>query len=212
MSVTVRDVQAELLGGPRGRRFCMELAEAARPELRNLWLTGAWARPLDPEPLAEALGRSGPLVPAAAPMAAALRRAVETAAYWQPPHDDDLVLLDDGVLAGLEPVAAAAAPAIVGSWWSGALDPESQRLIQWVDDREVPGPDLSDPAAKLARWTSRTRDQEREAASWPRDPSAPFSGPWWSVPALVGLPETTRQPAGAGPVALANLEDSLGWR
>jgi hypothetical protein len=45
----------------------------------------------------------------------------------------------------------------------------------------------------------------------PSDPSANWSGRWWSAPALSQLPSTTRALSGLGAVRLAVVEDRQGW-
>jgi hypothetical protein len=66
-------------------------------------------------------------------------------------------------------------------------------------------------AAALRTWRAEALEDERRAADRPSDPSANFSGHWWSTPALAGLTASTRSVAGLGPVGLVLVEDGMGW-
>ena len=65
---------------------------------------------------------------------------------------------------------------------------------------------------RLTRWRKVTLDDETHAASSrPADPEAPFSGEWWSTPALTPLVSTTRPLPQIGSIQLVWQEDSLGF-
>jgi hypothetical protein len=61
-------------------------------------------------------------------------------------------------------------------------------------------------------WRSDVLESERRAADLPDDPIAPYSGSWWSTPALAGLRRSTRTLGPRGPVGLHLVEDALGWK
>jgi hypothetical protein len=135
-------------------------------------------------------------------------RAVDDAAYWQPPSEADHTLAAPPVREALTPIAELIATSAAARWWDTALERDTQTIVQ----REPGTPDLAGIADKLANWRTRTMDYERQALrDSPPDPAAAYGGHWWSVPALVYVPKTTRTIPGTGPVGLALVEDSLGW-
>ena len=74
------------------------------------------------------------------------------------------------------------------------------------------GPALSGAADRRASWLASTLEDERGAAARPADPAAPFSGHWWSSPAVAGLVTTSRPLPGLPAVGLELVEDHTGWR
>jgi hypothetical protein len=73
------------------------------------------------------------------------------------------------------------------------------------------GPALSGAAGRLAAWVTAEQAEERAAAARPLDPSANYSGHWWSAPAGSGLVSATRALPGLGAVQLIAKEDWPGW-
>jgi hypothetical protein len=143
---------------------------------------------------------------------AGLAEAVDSARYWQEPDETDELLRQRPVLTALGPVAALLSASLAG-WLrpsSAALD--RQCFVQWTDERKLQPPSLTDAAGKLARWKASTIADERQAAERPRDPAAPWSGRWWSTPALSDLVTTTRSITGLGALKLMLVEDSIGWK
>lgn len=141
-------------------------------------------------------------------------KSVSSAMYWQPPHETDVVLTDPEVVAALRPVAATVAAAPAAEWWSTPVDAAALRYTSLFNGDEASLPPLLTGAReRLSRWRDRTLADEADAAAHrPADPAAPYSGHWWSTPALASLVTTTRPLAGLGSVALAWQEDSTGNR
>ncbi|HEY6498311.1 MAG TPA: hypothetical protein VIZ20_02735 [Streptosporangiaceae bacterium] len=147
----------------------------------------------------------------AAALLAALADAVSWATYWQEPDAWDRQLATPAARDALSPVAAAVAAAPAAAWWWTPAALDDQHYVEWIDPRHDHSPALTGAPAKLAAWRRDTLADEDRAAERPADPRAPWSGHWWSTPALSGLPATTRAAAGLGAVALALTEDAMGW-
>jgi hypothetical protein len=147
----------------------------------------------------------------AAALLAALADAVSWATYWQEPDAWDRQLATPAARDALSPVAAAVAAAPAAAWWWTPAALDDQHYVEWIDPRHDHSPSLTGAPAKLAAWRRDTLADEDRAAERPADPRAPWSGHWWSTPALSGLPATTRAAAGLGAVALALTEDAMGW-
>jgi hypothetical protein len=142
----------------------------------------------------------------------ALADAVTCAMYWQEPDDRDRRLADPRVAEQLRPVAEAVSSAPAARWWWWPIDPAIQYevLFDELDGRSPPDrPD--DGRAALLAWRARTLKDESSAADRPDDPRAPYSGSWWSTPALSGLRRSTRGLTSTGPVGLHLVEDAFGW-
>jgi hypothetical protein len=141
-------------------------------------------------------------------------RSVSSAMYWQSPHNEDLVAADPEVVAALRPVADAlvAAPAV--QWWSTPVELASLRYTSRFDGDHPPSPPrLTGARERLRRWRAAVLEEERAAAAErPADPSAQYSGCWWSTPATASVVTTTRRLPGLGSIALAWEEDSFGQR
>jgi len=204
-----------LLAGPRGRRLCWEL----------LTHTGGWGweEPLESAGaarLAEALGvavaRSdfGAFALACEPASffPALADAVAWAMYWQEPDDQDRRLADPRVAEQLRPVAEAVSSAQAARWWWWPMDPANQHEVVFDDPngRSLPDPP-DDGRSALLDWRARTLKDESSAGDRPDDPRAPYSGSWWSTPALSGLRRSTRSLTSTGPVGLHLVEDAFNW-
>lgn len=211
---------ARLLDGPRGRRLCWELVQYAVSEVPEwsrqdrLWsaarhgdlsgVTGDLAAgAADAAELILADQNEGPI------LLTALATVTQLAMYWQEPEPEDIALDDQAVGAALLPVAEALAQAPEAAWWATPVDDGSQQLIEWPGAEP---PVLAGVPAALASWREAEAEDERDAASRPGDPAAPWSGHWWSIPVLARLPQTARSLPGAGPVGLALVEDSPGWQ
>ena len=210
-----------LLSGPRGRALCWAVvlrgdpdAGWLRPQLARFWDAReartallARARAMDLAALAATTGELA--------FFADLADVVGTAAYWQEPHDApiDRVLADAAVRDAMLPVAAAITAAPGARWWGSPAALDRQRYAQFLDEHALDPPRLTGAASMLRGWRSGTiADEERATVERPEDPSAPWSGHWWSTPALSGLPVTTRALPGLGAVRLALVEDGMGWR
>ncbi|XAS68197.1 hypothetical protein V3C33_02370 [Micrococcaceae bacterium Sec5.7] len=166
--------------------------------------------------LTEALGRSDSMAAAASAgdheLLAGLAEAVDAARYWQEPDETDALLVLPSVHAALRPVADELCKTVAASWWSSLMAPDRQCYVQWTDEQKLKPPGLTGAAGNLGRWRDATLADERQAAERPRDPAAPWSGQWWSTPALSDLVTTTRSLGGLGAAKLMFVEDSLGWK
>ncbi|SDO05101.1 hypothetical protein SAMN05660199_01213 [Klenkia soli] len=215
---TVDDRSAQLLAGPRGRRLCLHLAVAG-----SLWPPRGTTDPRDA--LRRAVAGLGGAAPPPELLWAGLVAAVDSGRYWQGPEDADALLADPGTAAVLRPVAdAVAADQRVGWWWED-LDRATQTSISWpgADDAPATAPSTGD-RARARRWSSSlVAEEDRAARGRPADPTAAWSGSWWSAPCLSGLPHTSRTRTasvrvGAAlvspvptPVGLHLVEDEMGW-
>lgn len=205
-----------LLDGPRGRRLCWELLTQT-----DGWAWREPAKSAGAAGLAAALGvavaRSdvGALAGAREPASflAALADAVAWAMYWQEPDDRDRRLADPRVAEQLLPVAQAVSEAVAARWWWWPVDPAIQHEVVFddPDGRYSPPEAPDDEQAALLAWRAHTLKDESSAADRPDDPRAPYSGSWWSTPALCGLRRSTRSLKSTGPVGLHLVEDAFGW-
>jgi hypothetical protein len=143
----------------------------------------------------------------------ALADVVVYARYWQEPDGDDVLAATPVVRAALGRVAAhlAGFPAAVG-WWSESVVRGDQHAVVWDVDapaRTVVG--AGGVAERLASWGDAVRKGEREAAKQTSsDPTASWSGEWWSIPPS-DLTRTTRSLGRLGPAGLWLVEDGMGW-
>jgi hypothetical protein len=223
-----------LLAGPRGRRLCLALMQAAagRYDWPGLtWTDGPDGRRVglfDHAHVQATLARDVAATDLTAltqpeQLLDALMASVDHAVYWQPPDDVDQLLADDQVAGLLAPVAEAVVAAPASQWWAAPVDLDDQHAVSWpgAGPAEHPAPRTSDAHEALDHWRAHTRaDEERAARERPADPAAPYSGSWWSVPVLTGLPVTSRTLLGIAeadgadvpaPVGLVLVEDEMGW-
>jgi hypothetical protein len=203
-----------VLSGPRGRRFCAEIA-CGDPDVGAALLRAAHS------PGDEAARRR--LLDALASSSAArsdvtedrllacLADAVAHARYWQEPDEEDVLLADPDVVRALRPTAAAAAASPTWRWWSSPLDVDNQAHVHWTGRYPTEPPRLTGAADDLQTWRRETVEDERRAHGRPADPAAHHSGSWWSTPALQGLVTTSRALPGLGAAQLLLVEDDLGW-
>ncbi|WZH37000.1 MAG: hypothetical protein PIR02_19980 [Microbacterium enclense] len=218
-----------LLAGPRGRRLCLEilLLSTEDPEVQDAAWAVSWAAhalaenpgtvltfgdgaasftepDVSPADAAAALSRVAIPDLTEAVLDETLAIAVDRAAYWQPPHGEDVL----AATAELRPVLAPVAAAIVDSphtgWWGSPVARDAQARVFWEDERAS----TDAPERIVARWRESQVAEERRFAQESRD--SRLSGSWWSTPA-VGLARSTRRRGAAGPVGLRLVEDSFGW-
>ena len=210
-----------VLSGPRGRRFCWQLACAVRNQALQdrLWLAfHACPDPADDaavERLADLLrqvdpGEIGELTEPA--LLECLADAVAFASYWQEPSEEDRLLADPRVVEALLPVAEAALTSPAAHWWRDPVDLTDQGYVQWLDQARTEPPRLTGAAQAVRAWRDDTLAREESARSWPPDPTANISASWWSTPSLHGLVETSRPRPGLGAVRLLLTEDDCGWQ
>lgn len=207
----------DLLTGPRGRRLCWSLLDL---DGYAGWI-GVWAG-AHPGDLSSLLGELADCV-ARTDLDATVKRASELALlavlaepvgramYWQEPDGVDRTLTDPRVRDVLRPVAEAVTGAPAAQWWPSPVAADRQQYAEWIDEHDF-SPRLAGAAAELAAWQAATARDEESARDRPDDPTAPWTGHWWSAPLLSRLPSTTRSVPGLGAVRLALVEDSLGWR
>ena len=214
-----------LLSGPRGRRLCLELVHAVTGGYG--WPALTWSDGPDGYPI----GRFEPAavralleadVVATDPGAIvrperlldALLASVDQARYWQPPDDADHVLAEPEVAAALLPVAEAVVQAPGASWWTEGMAASDQHVVAWPWEGETAAPSVTGARSGLLQW--RTDTLLDDALDRPADPTAPYSGSWWSTPVFSGVPVTTRARPGVAvdrtaPVGLLLVEDEMGW-
>ncbi|MCJ1708154.1 hypothetical protein [Microbacterium sp. VKM Ac-2923] len=220
-------VPGSLLAGPRGRRLCGEILWGGRDRRdalggvnvfprgsRHLLAhPGAIAGPVpgastfdeaDVATAAAALRRIAPPDLTDAVLEAALAVTVDLAAYWQPPHGEDILLATDEMRPVLEPVARAIAESPLTAWWSSPVDRLTPASVGWEHPAEPEG----NPVGILSRWRADMDADERRFAR--EFAGRDVSGTWWSTPPFA-LPRTTRVRGAGGPVGLTLVEDSLGW-
>lgn len=197
---------ADLLDGPRGRRFLLELVLVASPgSSRVADAVGRLAEgpDIDPDDLARALDDAVLRDPSAEHVVVALEATAESALWWQPPHDEDVLLAHPALRDPLDRLAdraLAAAPV------QALFEPMSDRWV--IETEHWPRVEGERPHAAevLADWAEGVRDEQRAGTG------GPVSGSWWtSVP----WPCTTTTGAplpGLGPLALWAVEDSFGWQ
>lgn len=135
---------------------------------------------------------------------AALGRSVDAARYWQEPDGVDAIAALPEISSALAGVSAAIVASPRADEWNAAHG-GSQWAVEWCAAAES-SPVPSNASTLLAEWVNAQRgDEQRATLDRSRDPYAPITGVWWSVPtALLG----TR---GRGIDALDLVEDSLGW-
>ncbi|GAA5211162.1 hypothetical protein [Microbacterium kyungheense] len=223
-----------LLSGPRGRRLCLEYALAgsvvdttgrgqdaatalywAALALETGAVTlvsfseGGHEPPAPPTvgaaEAAAALDTIEPDAPTEALLREALQRSVDAAKYWQPADGRDVLVAQDELTAPLRRIAGLIATAPAASWWRGPVDLADQWTTPWEGTACA-----VDAGETLAAWRAATlADEARSAAERPSDPTANWSGTWWSVPPHE-LVRTTRSLGPDGPAGLWWVEDSLG--
>ncbi len=85
--------------------------------------------------------------------------------------------------------------------------------MQWLDEPHDEPPRLAGAAEQLTAWREDTLADERRAAiERPADPTARFSGWWWSAPLPSRLVTTTRSvpELGLGALGLAGVPQFVG--
>ena len=218
-----------LLSGWRGRRFLLEYAGAFDLPLAGAVMSagheldptrdttvvsffGTGHREPEPRVTPEAVAsllsglRLPPLDQGTA--LSALAQAVSVARYWQEPDGEDRLAATPVVRAALERVAAHVAGSASVDWWSAPLARADQHAVTWDGRTQASAATV---AERLAWWRAEVVDEERRAQTdRPSDPTAPFSGTWWSAPPS-DLTHTLRGLDGHGPAGLRLVEDDMGW-
>lgn len=235
MNTTSQRAEA-LLQGPRGRRLLLQYATASErlhdPEYREngfsagaslasylldpdrvgsvqLFGDGAAETPfITPEEVAKRLAS----VPLAEVTPALLRdcfaEAVGWARYWQEPDGEDVLCATDELRASLRRVAEHVAASPHTAWWSEPVAERSQWQVEWEDapHHEI----LADPMASLHKERDTIIEEELMAIQErPSDPTANWSGTWWSRPTRE-LPHTSRALFDGSAAGLWLVEDKMG--
>ncbi|WP_454777579.1 hypothetical protein [Georgenia muralis] len=171
-----------------------------------------------PRPSTADVARLLDAVPLSAPgprtLLDALGLAVDFARYWQEPDGEDVLAAAQEVREALARVAHVVAGAAAAAWWTNPVDRSDQWSVTFTDGptpTPTPAPPPETVAERLARWRHGAAAEEARAArERPHDPSASWSGTWWSTPPS-DLRRTTRRLAGLGPAGLWLVEDAGGW-
>jgi hypothetical protein len=173
----------DLLGGPRGRQLCSQLMGCD-------------------------LGRLAETQPPAA-FLDALAATVSAARYWQEPAEVELA--DPDLDRRFLPIAEAVIAAPASQWWSSPIARDDQYEVLFDHPSEGPNPVADrDAHAALVRWRADELADERSATTErPADPTANWTGHWWSAPVAFGLITSTRTIAPTGPIGLSLVEDAL---
>ncbi len=223
------------LSGPRGRRFLFGfalldqtpdspsatlwgLSFSAAPRLETARgqggvLLGPGANEPLPDPSVEDVSAALNDVPLAVvsnwSVIDSLVAAVDSARYWQEPDGTDELLTMPGMRQALERVGEHLAHSPAVSWWGDIAD--EQRRVRFADPSDA---GVSRPPAfeALQLWqTDVIEGEERAFRERPADPTARWSGNWWSKPAW-SLTTSTRELPALGPLGLWLVEDSFGWQ
>lgn len=219
-----------LLNGPRGRRLCLSYLIELAPDIRSavVWTShrldphpgtiirfstdGSSVDNAEPDPTyteadIAALIRQADLTPQTpdavrTAVRDALRDSIDSARYWQEPDGADVLAALPDVRQALARVAEHIAAALPDPIAPAASD---QWAIQWVHPNEST-PIPQHPSALLAAWTREQREAERRASADRRtDPTAGYSGEWWSIPTdLLGTRPRQLD-------ALEFVEDAFTW-
>lgn len=196
-----------LLAAPRGRRMLAELV-GHREVPSWTWSTPRghgstaafgwhegravppWPTPRPPEHLAadlatlvrERLNR----VSDPAAVCHAVAASVDAAMPWQEPDGDNRLLAHPTLVEALRPLAEALCASPVADLLTRPLAVGHQRLPLFPhagDGLTERDPGLAGLTPWAHAWHEHTVDGERNAArTTPEDPSAPYSGEWWSTP------------------------------
>lgn len=199
-----------MLSGPRGRRFCAELACTGRDDAWGAYLAAA-RLPIDHaarQRFVTALRETVVDVDEDT-LLACLADSITCARYWQPPDEEDILLTDPRIVEALRPVADAVLGSPTWRWWTSQLDVHAQAYVQWTGEYGVDPPRLTGAAEGLREWRRETL--EDEARERPDDPAAPWSGQWWSTPVWGRVVVTSRARQGLGATQLMLVEDDSGW-
>lgn len=209
-----------LLEGPRGRRLCLDYA-SRQPHVAELIgfyafhhfeerstviVIGDGEHAPIPDPsvgdIAQALASASGTPVDDDALAAALRVTVDVARYWQEPDTLDRLAAEPQIIEALRPLAADLLAHAGSSWRRERSD--QQWAVQW-HLRDGAGPVAPDATETLENGDAGLRAaEERARRDWPTDPTARFSGEWWSVPVWM---LSTR---GSIAAALDLVEDAFG--
>lgn len=208
----------ELIVAPRGRSLCLATAELIDESIAAAWMEAGF-RPEDRtkiDDLVRALRRLHPDVIRGwtdlRSFVGPVSHAVDSAMGWQEPEAEDVVAADPAVIDALVPIADAILASPAAAWWQTPLDLGTLRHTSRYDGEQVPRrPHLDGNAERLGAWRrSEVIGNHRDQLELPDDPTAPYSGVWWSSPSGREIGSSTRALEGLGSVKLVWEEDSFG--
>ncbi|MDI9977495.1 hypothetical protein [Rhodococcus sp. IEGM 1307] len=136
----------------------------------------------------------------------ALADAVDAARYWQDPDGEDILVDTEPVRRELRRVAEHIARSPHAQWWTTPAATD-QWSVGWSEDDTDP---VDSTTTELLRdYRDRTAAEEvRAERDRPADPSANWSGWWWSTPPTRC---SSRRLFDGTPAGLWFVEDSMGW-
>lgn len=224
-----------LLSGPRGRRlllaYALESQQVAYPENEDWHLhraVGDAAYDLDPgkgrstvrlgiggesidteapaaDEVADLLNAAPLAEPTHAMLRNALNQSVMSARYYQEPDGEDILAATEPVRSALRRVAMHLEGSSLIDWWNSDLVAEGQAWIWW-DGHQLSRTESVQKA--MAHWRGDTvASNKRAMRERPADPTASYSGLWWSPPAMAAVP-TSRVLTDGTPAGLWFTEDS----
>lgn len=208
----------ELVAAPRGRSLCLATAELIDESIAAAWMEAGF-RPEDRTKIDELVrtleglqldgvrGWTDPLS-----LVGPVSHAVDFAMGWQEPEAEDVVAADPAVIAALLPIATAVLASPAAAWWQTPVDLDTLRYTSRYDGNHPARPPRLDGTAGLvADWRrSAVIGNHRDQLELPADPTAPYSGVWWSSPSGNNpIPTSTRALAGLGSIKLIWEEDSF---
>lgn len=136
----------------------------------------------------------------------ALHQSVMSARYYQEPDGEDFLAASPPVKQALERVADHISQSPHIDWWTSGPNLHEQNWIWWDDyTPENPAAPVEEKLAQLR--ASTIADNDRAKRERPHDPSARYSGVWWSTPSP-GAIGTSRTLEDGTPAGLWFTEDS----
>lgn len=139
-----------------------------------------------------------------------LANAVQWAMYWQEPDGKDILIATDPVRSELPRVAEHIARSSHTDWWESGPEWGDQWSVHWEHRDGTFHTDIV--LENLEEWRDKTLAAEAGAArARPSDPTANFSGEWWSIPPQT-LPHSSRTLFDGTPACLLFVEDGPGAR
>lgn len=153
--------------------------------------------------------------PTAGELRNALRASVDAARYWQDPDGEDHVAADPAVRRALRRFASVLLDSSAATGWSDDVRRSEQVTVQWFEEggarAEGLAPDARPAAELLVAWRAATiEDDLRARRERPDDPTAHYSGAWWSIPPH-GLTRSTGLRVDGRPLGVELVEDRFGW-
>ena len=223
-----------LLAGPRGRRLLLEYAQIADEHARDEHTQDSFSsgvfyaacqldvgsgtsrviygpgadRPLPNVPPDEVARRLAD-VPLPAPTEKGLRTVLaattDSARYWQEPDGEDVLAATEPMRRELRRIAQHITASVHARWWTTGVVRDDQWSLGWTEPHHSVPP----VGHALATWRRQVvAEEERAAREHPANPTAGYSGQWWSTP--LGAACSTRTLVDGSPACLWFVEDSAG--